>query len=963
VDSKEQTHQEIASELEKRIEGEVRFDPYSRLLYATDASIYEIEPVGVVLPRDPADVQAVIEVANRFQVPILPRGGGTSLAGQAVGHAIVLDFSKYMNRILEVNREELWCRVQPGVVQDELNAYVRSVGLQFGPDTSTSNRATIGGMIGNNSAGARSLTYGKTLDHVMELTVYLADGSKTVLKDLVPEALRQKSEAEGLEARICREISSLAQEHKGEILARYPKIMRRVSGYNLDEFINLKPFNLSRMVVGSEGTLACVVEAKVRLVPKPKWTALDVIHFEDDLEALEASQAILETGPYALESTDKMILGLARGNIVQSRRLGFVQGNPSSLLMVEYAGDTEESVKAQVYGLEKLRQPRRIGYAATQAFKPEEVKAIWGVRKAGLGLLLGTKGDKKPIAFVEDTAVEPRKLPEFIRRFKEIIARHGAVAGYYGHCSVGCMHIRPLINLKEKTEVQKMVSIADEISDLVLEFHGAMSGEHGDGLARSHFNEKLFGSTLYGAFRRIKRAFDPKNLMNPGKIVDAPAMTESLRISPSYKTWRPETILDFSSQGGFAAAVEMCSGTGECRKKLDGTMCPSYMATLDEEHSTRGRANALRAVLSGKVPQEDFTGERLYKVLDLCLECKACKAECPSNVDMAKLKYEFLGHYYRAHGFPLRNRLFGRIEQWHRLGARFAPIANWVGSWGPGRWLLERIAGIDARRPLPKLALENFEKWFRRHPSQSGASNGEVVLFHDTFNTFNTPSVAIAATQFLRQAGYQVTLVQKKCCGRPMISKGMLEEARENAAWNVSRLAPYAKIDVPIVGLEPSCLLTLRDEYPELLRGEEAKLVAQNSFLFEEFVMREQEQGKMTVPFNQRGGKALLHSHCHQKALVGTAPTLAVLRTAGFEVTEVDSGCCGMAGSFGFEKEHYDLSLAIGNRRLAPAVKAAGAEVEIVAPGISCRQQIEHLAGRKAKHPAELLWEALRKPD
>jgi Fe-S oxidoreductase len=522
------------------------------------------------------------------------------------------------------------------------------------------------------------------------------------------------------------------------------------------------------------------------------------------------------------------------------------------------------------------------------------------------------------------------------------------------------MHIRPLINLKKESEVGKMVSIANEITDLVLEFNGALSGEHGDGLARSHFNKRLYGPTLYGAFRGIKRAFDPQNIMNPGKIVDAPAMTESLRISPQYKTWQPETTLDFSGQGGFARAVEMCSGMGECRKKLEGTMCPSYMATLDEEHSTRGRANALRAVLSGKVPKEDFTGKRLYEVLDLCLECKACKAECPSNVDMAKLKYEFLSHYYRRHGFPLRNRLFGRIEKWNRLGARAAGLTNGLGRLRLGRRLLERLAGIDARRPLPALAPETFEQWFARHPSHDKGANGEVLLFHDTFNNFNPPSVAVAATLFLRQASYKVGLARKKCCGRPMISKGMLEEAKENAVWNVNELAPYARKGIAIVGLEPSCLLTLKDEYPEMLRTDDAKAVAQQSFLFEEFLLRERAEGRMKLSAAGNGRKALLHGHCHQKALVGTAPTIAALRMAGLEATEVDSGCCGMAGSFGFEIEHYDLSVAIGNRRLAPAVKAASADVEIVAPGISCRQQIDHLTGRKAKHPAEVLWESVK---
>ena len=952
-------YKEIASELEKRLDGDVRFDRYSRLLYATDASIYEIEPIGVVLPRHKGDVQAVIEVANRYAVPVLPRGGGTSLAGQTVGHAIVLDFSKYMNRVLEVNREELWCRVQPGLVQDELNAHVKSMGLLFGPDTSTSNRATIGGMIGNNSAGAHSIAYGKTLDHVLALTAYLSDGSEVLINDMSPEELAVKCQTNGLEGQIYRVIVGLVDDHREEILARYPKILRRVSGYNLDEFVKPHPFNLSRLIVGSEGTLACVVEARVRLVPTPNWTALDVIHFTELQEALEVSQAILETAPYAIELTDKPILDLARGNIEQSKRLGFVQGDPEAILIVEYDGETEEEVRGKVERLEALRARQGIGYCSTLAFKSDEVQGIWGVRKAGLGLLLGTKGDKKPIAFVEDTAVDPAKLPEFIKRFREILNRYDVRAGYYGHCSVGCMHIRPFINLKEAGEVRKMTGIANEISDLVLEYGGAFSGEHGDGLARSHFNEKLFGPELYEVFRQVKQAFDPKNLMNPGKIVDAPPMTESLRTGPSYKTWQPETILDFGNQGGFAAAVEMCNGMGVCRKKLGGTMCPSYMATLDEEHSTRGRANALRAVLSGKVPKEDFAGRRLYDILDLCLECKACKAECPSNVDMAKLKYEFLSHYYHVNGLPLRNRLFGRIETINRWGSRLAPLSNWLVNSRPHRWLLEHLGGIDKRRPLPTFARESFENWFGRRSSGGTGSRGFVILFHDTFNNYNTPSVAIAATRLLEHAGYRVILGDKKCCGRPLISKGMLREAREHAAWNVERLSPYAARGISIVGLEPSCLLTLRDEYPDLLRSEAARLVASQSFLLEEFLLRERESSRLSFNFKENGRRALLHGHCHQKALVGSAPTVAMLRWAGFEVTEVDSGCCGMAGSFGFEKEHYDLSLAIASRRLVPAVQAAEAAVEIVASGISCRQQIEHLTDRKARHPAELFWDNL----
>jgi Fe-S oxidoreductase len=496
-----------------------------------------------------------------------------------------------------------------------------------------------------------------------------------------------------------------------------------------------------------------------------------------------------------------------------------------------------------------------------------------------------------------------------------------------------------------------------------MEFGGGLSGEHGDGRARSPFNETLYGPRLYDAFRQVKRAFDPKGILNPGNIVDAPPMTEHLRYGPEYRAWEPETLLDFSGQGGFAAAVEMCNGIGVCRKKLEGTMCPSYMATLDEEHSTRGRANALRAVLSGKVPRSEFTGRRLYEVLDLCLECKACKAECPANVDMAKLKYEFLAHYYRAHGLPLRNRLFGRIHALARVGSALAPLSNWIARLAPHRWLLERLAGIDRRRPLPSFARESFARWFGRRRPEGTGTRGEVVLFHDTFNTYQTPSVAIAATRLLETLGYRVVLADRGCCGRPMISKGMLDEARTLAADNVARLAPAARAGRPIVGLEPSCLLTLRDEYPELVRTEDARLVARQSLLLEEFLTKELKAGHplFARKHADAGRKVLLHGHCHQKALVGTSPTVAVLKAAGYQVSEVDAGCCGMAGSFGFEAEHYDLSVKIAERRLAPAVRAAGADVAVCAPGISCRQQVEHTTGRVPKHPAELLWEALER--
>jgi len=949
---------DLEHDLRRVVEGEVRFDKMTRLLYATDASMYQVEPIGIVIPRHAGDVQAALEVANRQNVPVLPRGGGTSLNGQTVNRAVVLDFSPHMSRVLEVNEAEGWARVEPGLVQDELNAHVRPLGLLFGPDTSTSDRATLGGMIGNNSGGAHSIAYGLTVEHVIELTALLADGSRAVFGEVTSEVFRRKMQAPGLEGQIYREIARIREQYTDEIRTRYPKHWRRVCGYNLDELVKDRPLNMARLVVGSEGTLLTVVEAKVRLVPRPRKTALDVVHYRDIQEALESSQAILETGPYAVELTDKMILDLARENIEQSQRMGFVQGDPAAILIVEYAGGSDAEVKAKVEALEARRARDRFGYASHIAYDPAEQQSIWKLRKAGLGLLLGTKGDSKPIAFIEDTAVDPKYLPEFVPRFREIMTKHGARGAYYGHCSVGCLHIRPLINLKTGRGLEQVRIIAGEIFDLVLEYGGAISSEHGDGRARSPFLERVYGPILFQAFREFKHAFDPKNLMNPGNLVDSPGLTEHLRYGPDYKTWEPPTLLDFSGQGGFAAAVEMCNGVGVCRKKLEGTMCPSYMATRDEEHSTRGRANALRAVLSGQVPASEFAGRRLYEVMDLCLECKACKAECPSNVDMAKLKYEFLAHYYRANGLPLRNRLFGRIERLNRLGSRLAPLSNWVAGSRLLRWLLERFVGIDRRRPLPPFARETFSDWFARRATPSAATRGEVVLFHDTFVTYNAPHIGKAAVHLLERAGYAVRLVDRKCCGRPLISKGMLAEAKAHAAWNVERLLPYAERGVAIVGLEPSCLLTLRDEYVDLLRSDAARQVAKQSFLLEEFLERERRKG-LSLPFGANGRKALLHGHCHQKALVGTGPTVAALRWAGFDVEETDSGCCGMAGSFGFETEHYDLSVALGNRRLVPAVKAAGPDVEVVAPGISCRQQIEHLAGRRAKHPAEVLWETL----
>ena len=952
-------HQDLAKRLRRAIKGEVRFDAYSRVLYNTDASLYQMEPVGVVAPRDAEDVAAAVRLAHYAGVPVLPRGGGTSLAGQTVNHAVVLDTSKYMRDLQEVSPEEGWAWVGPGLVLDELNRLVAHHGLKFAPDPSTVNRATVGGAIGNNSCGARSIRYGKTLDHVLELEVVLSDGTRTMLGPGDPDRPDVRVAASGLDVAIHREAPAIAAAHRAEIERRFPHIERRVSGYNLDELLK-DPTDLSRVVVGSEGTLAVVTAAKVRLVPQPKAAALAVLHFSSVVEAMEATVALLDADVTAVELVDRSILDAARGHLELRRRMGFVEGDPTAVLLVEASGGTPEEARAALAHAQELVRSRGLGGAVVTVESAAAQADVWAVRRSGLGLLMGVRGDAKPLPFVEDTAVSPEKLPEYVRRFEEIVAANGTTAAYYGHATAGCLHIRPLVNVKEEAGVERMVRIAEEVADLVLEFGGALSGEHGDGIVRGGFTEKMFGPEVYQAFRDLKRLFDPRNILNPGKIVDCPPMTENLRIGPSYRPIEVETTLDFSREMGFAAAVEQCNGQGACRKAQGGAMCPSFMATREEEHSTRGRANALRAVLTGVLPASEFTSRRLYDVLDLCLECKACKAECPSGVDMAKIKYEFLGHYYRNRRPPLRARLFANVARLNRIGCLFAPLSNWAMASLPARWALGRL-GVHPKRRLPAYVRKTFSAWFKKHtPHERAGTRGRVLLFHDTYTESNYPGVGAAATQVLEQAGFQVALAPRWCCGRPMVSKGMLEQAREHARHNVDLLHAYVAEGTPIVGIEPSCLLTLRDEYPDLLPGDQkAQAVAAGSFLLDEFLSQAMEQGELDLEMQPRPGRVLLHGHCHQKALTGLAPALRLLgRVPEAEVTALDAGCCGMAGAFGFEREHYEVSMQIGERALFPAVRR-NPEATVVVTGASCRQQVEHGTGVRPLHLAEYLASAL----
>jgi Fe-S oxidoreductase len=763
----------------------------------------------------------------------------------------------------------------------------------------------------------------------------------------------------GLEGRI----ADIVHTNRDEIERRYPKIMRRVSGYNLDEFVRNGTFNLVKMMVGSEGTLAAVHRAKVRIEKRPPATALCVVHFADILESIRATGIILPLQPAAIELIDDIIINLGRQSLEISRLMGFIQGEPTAVLIVEFYGENEAELKSKIEALEAALKREKSGYAYVRAFDPALQTSIWKVRKAGLGLLLGMKGERKPIAFVEDCAVEPSRYPEFFIRFRDVIHKYNTSAGYYGHASVGCLHIRPLINTKDARDIQVMKDMTGEIADLVMEFGGSMSGEHGDGLARSHLNEKLFGPQLYRAFRQVKAAFDPGHRMNPGKIVDAPPMTESLRYGTEYRTITINTHYDFSKEGGFATAVELCNGVGVCRKQNEGTMCPSYMVTLEDQHSTRGRANLMREILSSKLPAEEFTRKDLYETLDLCLECKGCKAECPSNVDMAKLKYEFLAHYNEANGTPLRARLFANIHTMSNAASLWPSMANWTLTSPVIRRAMDRFMGIDARRKLPLFAPKTFESWFaKRSKSKNGNSEtpspaGKVVFFHDTFINYNYPDIGQATVELLEAAGYEVRLSDRKCCGRPMISKGLAEAARENAMFNIRQFHSFVQDGYSIVGCEPSCILTFRDEYPDLVKGDYVKDVAKASFLLEEFIVKEKQAGRWKLEFKQQPAKALVHGHCHEKALIGSRYLKEALALA-YPVEEIDSGCCGMAGSFGYEKEHYDMSMAIGRRRLFPAVENDPAAI-VVAPGISCRQQVEHATGRRPLHPAEALIRAL----
>ncbi|MDP6344857.1 MAG: FAD-linked oxidase C-terminal domain-containing protein [Alphaproteobacteria bacterium] len=961
----------LAVRLRGEMRGEVLFDPASRGRYATDASIYQIEPIGVAVPRDAEDVARAIQIAAEAGVPVLPRGGGTSQCGQTVGEALVLDVSKHLDGLVQLDVPGRRAVVQPGMVLDQLNARLRPHGLWFPVDVSTSSRATIGGMAGNNSCGARSIRYGRMVDNVLAIDAILADGAQLRFGELPADP-----QAPGVPARyreLSAELLDLGRREADEIARRFPDLQRRVGGYNIDALVpgdgagGAVP-NLAHLLVGSEGTLAFSTAIELKLSEIPPNKVLGVCHFPDFRAAMAATRHIVKLGPAAVELVDRTMIDLAR-QIPMFRATvdRFVSGQPQALLLVEFAGEDGEE---QLRGLRQLVElMAELGFpgGVVEAVDPAFQSAIWEVRKSGLNIMMSMKGDGKPISFIEDCAVRLEDLADYTDRLTQVFHKHGTDGTWYAHASVGCLHVRPVINLKAADGAVKMRAIAEEAFAMVREYKGSHSGEHGDGLVRSEFHEPMFGGRMVRAFGEVKRSFDPDGLFNPGKIVEPPKMDDRrlFRFKPGYRTEDLDTALDWSEWGGFAGAVEMCNNNGACRK-LDetGVMCPSYRATRDEAHLTRGRANLLRLAISGQLGPGALHGEAMAEAMRLCVGCKGCKRECPVGVDMARMKVEVQYQRAKRSGVPLRERLVAALPRYAPWAARLAPLANLRDRLPGLPWLSEKLLGFSARRPLPRWRRD----YFRPAAEPLGPADGaEVVLLADTFNSYFEPENLHAAVQVLVAAGRRVHLAlaadggRPLCCGRTYLAAGLVDQARAEMRRLVDALLPFVQRDLPVLGLEPSCLLTLRDELAAVLPGPAAGAVAERALLLEEYLAAESAAGRLDLPLRPiGGGKVLLHGHCHQKAHGAMAAVTATLEMIpGLAVEAVPSSCCGMAGAFGYGAETHDISLRMGEQSLLPAVRAAAPDTPVVADGVSCRQQISHGAGRQAVHVARLLQKAL----
>ena len=958
-------HEHVRRDLASAFLDDALVDPVSRGLYSTDASVYQFSPIGVVTPRTEEDVATVLRIARQHRVPVLPRGGGTSLAGQTANHAIVVDVSKHMNKILEINAEERWVRVQPGLVRDELNAALVPYGVEFAPETSTSNRANIGGMVGNNSSGTRSIRYGRTLEHLLETRLMLPNGEIVECKPRSRSEIATLMQGDSEEGKIWRGLTALLDKNRGLIESRFPKVLRRVGGYSLDEFReDAETWNLAKLICGSEGTFGVMLDCKLKLVTTPPVVMMLAVHFTDLIEGLRTVPTLLQHNPLSIELLDGEMIRLSKANPSTAPLCAFVVGEPEVILTIEVSGNSEEEARQRLSEIEETLRTHNIGYAAPRSETKAECAAIMDLRKKALGIALSVPGDSKPVSWIEDACVPVEHLADYTRRVLEAATGLGLKTVIYGHASVGVLHIKPALNLKSEKNIEDMATLSRLAMEICREYGGSWSGEHGDGVARGAQNPEFWGPEMMQVFHQTKALFDPGYLMNPGRILDSPAVNSNLRYGTEYKITPPKTHFHFHDFGGFAQAVEMCNGVGACRKTLNGTMCPSYMATRDEEDSTRGRANALRLAMSGQVGNLGVASDRIHEVLDLCLQCKACKSECPSNVDMARMKAEHLAQYYKEHAPSLRDRIFAEAPAMGALlSGPLAPLANGPLKITPLRKLMLSLLGVAPDRNLPPYAAQKLTSWYARKGTKTSGKMGEIVLFADCWSNYHETNPGKWAVRVLEHFGYSVTVVGDACCQRTRISKGFLDKAAKEGSKTVARLLPYAKKGVPIVGIEPSCLTSITDDLPDLLpenAGKAARKVATVTQPIEEFLAQRMEAGEISIPELPAAAKRyLVHGHCHQKALYSTQEAKSLLGIAHSNLEEVDSGCCGMAGSFGYEDEHFEISRQIGEQRLMPKVRKESKDAVIVANGFSCRHQIHDFARREAVHTIEAFGKAL----
>jgi len=963
-------------QLAGQLHGDLFFDKTMRTLYATDASSYRELPLAVAIPKTKDDIATLISFAAANNTSLIPRTAGTSLAGQVVGNGIVVDVSKHFTKILELNKEEGWVRVEPGVIRDELNLFLKPHGLFFGPETSTANRAMIGGMVGNNSCGSNSVIYKSTREHLLEVTAFLSDGTEVVFKALTNDDFHDKCELDNLEGKIYKSVRSMLSSYDNqlEIKKEFPKksIVRRNTGYAIDILVDASPFtaggpafNFCNLIAGSEGTLAFITEIKLNVVPAPaKETGLLCVHFNTIDESLHANLIGLKYNPSASELIDHYILECTKENKEQSKNRFFVEGDPGAILVIEFVRETREEILALTNAVEADMRAAGLGYHFPVLFGAD-TKKIWTLRKAGLGLLSNLPGDEKAVPVIEDTAVDVHDLPNYIRDFNEILKKHGLYSVHYAHAGSGEIHLRPIINLKTKEGNALFRTIAEEVATLVKKYDGSLSGEHGDGRLRGEFIKQMVGEKNYKLLRELKYTWDPKGIFNPNKIVDTPSMNSMLRYEPGQSTPAFETIFRFHKQDILQHA-EQCNGSGDCRKThlSGGTMCPSYMATRNEKDTTRARANILREFLTHSTEQNRYNHKEIYDVMSLCLSCKACKTECPSNVDMAKLKAEFLQHYYDANGVPFRSKLIANFTAAAKFGSLMPRLYNFAVSNFVTGSMIKALSGFAIKRSMPALSVQTLQHWYQKNYVAPISPIKTVYLFCDEFTNYNDAHIGIKAVQLLTALGYAVEIPVHEESGRTWLSKGLVRKAKMIANKNIELLSGLVTTERPLIGIEPSAILTFRDEYPDLATDQNlvaAENLSRNSFYIDEFLAKEMAAGNIAKDrFTTNTKSLLLHGHCQQKAIGSMSDSVAVLSfPANYTVETIPSGCCGMAGSFGYEKEHYDVSMQIGELVLFPKVRSSAGGCIVSAPGTSCRHQIKDGTGEKALHPVEVLYEAL----